>query len=139
MSRRSRLLFLFLVVVQVAHSVEEYSTRLFEVFAPARVLSGFVNSDLAVGFVTINAIIVAIGICCYVGPVRSGREAARPIAWLWVGIELVNGIAHIILAVLAGGYFSGALTAVLLVATSVYLAFSLRADRDRGALVTAPP
>jgi hypothetical protein len=132
------MLFLFLVVVRVAHSVEEYSTRLFEVFAPARILSGLVNSDLAVGFVTINAIIVGIGIWCYLGPVRHGREAARPVAWLWAVIELVNGVAHIALAVLASGYFSGAITAVGLVGTSACLAFSLKADGNRDAPIAAP-
>jgi hypothetical protein len=132
-SRRSRLLFLLLVAAQLAHSVEEYLTRLFEVFAPARFVSGLVHSDLAVGFVTINAIVVGIGIASYVGPVRSGREAARLVAWLWVVIELVNGVAHIALAALARGYFSGAITAVVLVGTSACLAFSLRADGNRGA------
>jgi hypothetical protein len=133
MSRRSRMLFLFLVVAQLAHSVEEYLTRLFEVFAPARVVSALVHSDLAVGFVTINAVVVGVGIGCYAGPVRSGHEAGRLVAWLWVVIELVNGVAHIALAALARGYFSGAITAVVLVGTSACLAFSLRADSNRGA------
>jgi hypothetical protein len=47
MSSRSKLLFVFLVIAQAAHSVEEYVTRLFEVFTPARFVSGLVSDDLA--------------------------------------------------------------------------------------------
>lgn len=130
-SHRSRLFFLLLVVAQVAHSVEEYATRLYEVFAPARLVSELFSDDVAVGFVIANAIIITVGIWCYVGPVRSGRGAARLVAWLWTVIELANGIGHIILAVLARGYFPGAMTAVVLVYAAASLASSLRADWHR--------
>jgi hypothetical protein len=132
LSRRSRILFLLLVITQVAHSVEEYVTRLYQIFAPARFVSGLVSDDLAVGFVIVNAIIIMAGIWCYLGPVRSGRDAAWPVAWLWTVIELANGIGHIVFAVLAGGYFSGALTAVVLVCTATCLGISLRMDRYVG-------
>jgi hypothetical protein len=82
-SRRSRPLFLFLVIAQMAHSVEEYATRLYEVFAPARLVSGLASDDLATG---------------------------------------------LFLAVIAKGYFSGAMTAVVLVCVAAGLALSLRAD-----------
>jgi hypothetical protein len=132
LSRRSRILFLLLVITQVAHSVEEYVTRLYEVFAPARFVSGLVSDNLAVGFVIVNAIIIMAGIWCYLGPVRSGRDAAWPVAWLWTVIEVANGIAHIVFAVVAGGYFSGAATAVVLVCSATYLGISLRIDRYLG-------
>jgi hypothetical protein len=133
MSRRSRRLFLLLVITQVAHSVEEYVTRLYEVFAPARLVSGLVSDDAAVGFIIINAIIIVAGFWCYLGPVRSGRGVAWQIAWLWSVIELANGIGHIVFAVLAAGYFSGALTAVFLVCTATCLAISLRTDWKKAA------
>jgi hypothetical protein len=93
---------------------------------------------VAVGFVIINAIVITVGIWCYVGPVRSGRGAAWLVAWLWTVIELANGIGHITFAVLAEGYFSGALTAVVLVCTAACLGFSLRTDWNRSARL-APP
>jgi Protein of unknown function with HXXEE motif len=130
-SHRSRLFFLILVVAQVTHSFEEYATRLYEVFAPARFVSGLFSDDVAVGFVIANAIIITVGIWCYVGPVRSGRGAARPVAWVWAVIELANGTGHIILAVLARGYFPGAMTAVVLAFAAASLALSLRADSNR--------
>ena len=102
------------MVAQVAHSFEEYATRLYEVL-PARFVSGLFSDDVAVGFVIANAIIITVGMGCYVGPVRSGRGAARLVAWVWAVMGLANGIGHIILAVLARGYFPGAMTAVALV------------------------
>ena len=132
MSPRSKMLFLLLVIAQVAHSVEEYVTRLFEVFAPARFVSGLVSEDLALGFVVINAAFIGIGAWCYVGPVRAGGAAGRIAAAVWVAIELANSLGHVTIAVLSGAYFSGLLTAVLLMVTAVCLAFSLLADRRRG-------
>ena len=46
---RSRLIFLGLVVVQVAHSIEEYLTHLYEVFGPARVIIGGEGWTFSVG------------------------------------------------------------------------------------------
>jgi len=132
MSPRSKLLFLLLVIVQAAHSVEEYVTRLFETFAPARLVAGLVSHDLALGFVVINAAFLAIGAWCYVGPVRAGGLAGRVAAVVWVAIELANSLGHITIAALSGAYFSGLLTAVLLLGTAVCLAISLLADRTRG-------
>jgi hypothetical protein len=103
-------------------------TRLYEIFAPARLVSGLVSDDLATGFVIINAVIIMAGIWCYLGPVRSGRDAASPVASLWTVIELANGIGHIVFAAVAGGYFSGALTAVVLVCIATGLGISLRMD-----------
>lgn len=129
MSERSKRLFLLLVAVQAAHSVEEYLTRLYEVFAPARFLSALISDDLAIGFVIINAAVIALGAWCYVGPVRSGLGAGTLLAWLWLVVESANGTGHILIAASTGSYFSGALTGVGLVATAACLAISLRIDK----------
>ena len=76
MSHRSRLFFLLLVVAQVAHSFEGYATRLYEVFAAARFVSGLFSDDVAVGFVIANAIIITVGMG--VTLVRFAPDAARP-------------------------------------------------------------
>jgi hypothetical protein len=131
MSRLSKLLFLVLLIAQAAHSIEEYMTRLFEVFAPARFISGLVSEDLAVGFAIVNTVFIVIGAWCYVGPVRAGGGAGWFVAAVWVAIELANGIAHLAIAALSGGYFSGAFTAVVLVGTAASLALSLVTDRRR--------
>jgi hypothetical protein len=90
-----------------------------------------VSDDLAVGFVTINVVFNLIGAWCYFGPVRAGRAAGRLTAVVWIGIELANSIGHLTIAAMSRAYFSGSLTAVLLLLTAALLAFSLLADRRR--------
>jgi uncharacterized protein with HXXEE motif len=131
MNPRSRSVFLALILAQAAHSVEEYVFRLYDVFAPARFISSLFSDDLATGFAIFNAGLVLFGLLCYVAWVRPGRPAARALAWLWIVIELVNGIGHPAIALAQGAYFPGVLTAPVLLALSIYLA--LRMTRDLAA------
>jgi deazaflavin-dependent oxidoreductase (nitroreductase family) len=122
LSRRAQLVFLLLVVVQAAHSLEEYAAGLYQVFAPARWISGLVSTDLAVGFAWLNGAIVLFGLGCYWGPIRGGGSLARPIAWGWVAVEAVNGVLHPSIALATGAYFPGALTAPFLFVGALWLA-----------------
>ena len=122
MARGTQRVFLLLIVIQAGHSVEEYVTGLYEVFAPARFVSGLISDDLSVGFAVINAALVAVGFWCYVWPVRSGGPHPRAWAWCWVTLELGNGLTHVVLALSARAYFPGALTPPLLVGTAAWLA-----------------
>jgi hypothetical protein len=47
---RPRTLFLALTLAQAAHSVEEYEFRLYDVWPPARAISGLISDDREVGF-----------------------------------------------------------------------------------------
>ncbi len=125
MDPRSVNTFLALVLVQVAHSVEEYATGLYEVFAPARLASGLVSDDLATGFLVLNAVLVCFGLWCWAGPVRSGWASARLWMWLWIAIEIGNGITHPGIAAIRGGYFPGVITAPVLLVLALRLAFLL--------------
>lgn len=98
MDPRARRAFLLLVVVQACHSVEEYAFHLYDVFPIARFASGVVSSDRAVGFAVLNTALVAFGLWCAFVPIRSGWALARGLAWLWIGIELANGVIHMPLA-----------------------------------------
>ena len=135
MSRHSRWAFLALIVVQAAHSIEEFIFRLFDVFAPARFVSGLVSSNLAVGFAVANAILVLFGLWCYFARVRTGHPSGPAFAWLWTVLEVANGIGHGVLAFSRGGYFPGVATAPVLLGASAYLAFRLsipsRSDSSR--------
>lgn len=122
MQRPARLEFLLLVLAQAAHSVEEYVARLYDVFAPARLVSGLISDNLPLGFIVVNASVVAFGLWCWAIPVRRGWPAARGVAWFWVLLELGNGIGHSILALSRGGYFPGAITAPLLLILAAWLA-----------------
>jgi Protein of unknown function with HXXEE motif len=119
---RGQLVFLFLILSQGAHSIEEYVTRLYEVFAPARFVSSLVSHDLAVGFLVVNAALVTFGLWCWAVPVRSGWHAAPGFVWFWTILELGNGIGHSALALSRGGYFPGVVTAPLLLLFSGWLA-----------------
>ena len=83
MERRCQLAFLFLLLAQAAHSIEEYATRLYEVFAPTRFFSSIVSNDLSLGFLVVNTALVAFGLWCWAVPVCSGWRAARGVAVFW--------------------------------------------------------
>lgn len=128
-ANRSRLTFLALVLAQAAHSIEEYTLRLYDVFPPARFASGLVSDDRATGFVILNTALVSFGLWCYGARVRPGHPSARAWAWLWVLIELGNGIGHPAFALARGGYFPGAATAPVLLTLALYLAVELIRSR----------
>jgi hypothetical protein len=131
MEPRTRNAFLALIVVQAAHSIEEYVFELYEVFAPARFASGLVSSNLAIGFAVLNLAIVALGAWCYLARVRPDRASAPNWIWPWIFVELGNGVVHTTMAIVRWGYFPGAATAPLLFGLAVYLAMQLlRARRS---------
>ncbi|MGA7411359.1 MAG: hypothetical protein WBW33_12800 [Bryobacteraceae bacterium] len=82
MDRRSQFTFLFLILAQGAHSIEEYATRLYEVFEPAHFASSLISNDLAVGFLVINAFLVMFGLWCWAVPVRRLARSS------WVNLVL---------------------------------------------------
>jgi hypothetical protein len=121
--------FLALVGTQAAHSVEEYIGRLYDVFPPARFVSGLISENLERGFVIFNVGLVAFGIWCFLWPVRKHWLAAVPVAWLWVGIELVNGVGHPLWSLRELRYTPGVATAPVLLLLALYVARQLRAGR----------
>src|SRR5262245_43341415 len=128
MSRSSRIAFLALVLAQAAHSIEEYRTRLYDVFPPARFVSGLVSADRRIGFVIFNATLVAFGLWCFFVPVRRAWPSARAFAWFWAALETLNGLGHIAWALAARSYRPGLATAPFLVAIALTLATLLRRD-----------
>lgn len=122
MDNRTQLTFLALIVVQAFHSVEEYVFRLYDVFPPARLLSGLISKDLHAGFIVINVTLVTSGVWCWLIPIRHNHSTARGLAWFWVLLELINGIGHPAWAMTERAYVPGAATAPLLFILALYLA-----------------
>lgn len=118
--------FAALVLAQAAHSVEEYLGRLWESFPPARFLTGLISQDHELGFVVINVALVAFGLWCLVWPVRRGWPSAAPLAWVWVVVELINGVGHPLWTLRQGGYTPGVATAPVLLVLALYLWRQLR-------------
>ena len=125
MEPRARRTFALLIATQAAHSIEEYVFRLFDVLAPARWVSGLFAINPALGFAVANTLLVLFGIWCYVARIRPSHPSAAGFAWFWACLEFGNGVTHLILASLEGGYFPGAATAPLLIAVSTYLGATL--------------
>lgn len=122
--------FLFLVCSQTLHSLEEYRFSLWDVWPPARLVSMLFSDDLAVGFAVANATIVAFGWWSYLFPVRRSASYARGLMWVWIAIELGNGVGHGLLAINAQGYFPGVATAPLLIAAAWFTAAQLVRGRS---------
>jgi hypothetical protein len=112
---------LLLILAQAAHSIEEYVTKLYEVFAPARFVASLVSNDLALGFLVANVVLVTFGLFCWAVPVRLGWRAARGLIWFWSILELVNGVTHSALALWRWGYFPGVATAPLLLLFAAWM------------------
>jgi hypothetical protein len=133
---RFQLSFLALVATQAAHSVEEYVGRLYEVFPPARAVSGLISQDPERGFIIANAALITFGLWCFIWPVRRQWPLAIPLAWFWVVIELINGVGHPLWTFAQQKYTPGVATAPLLLCLALYLARQLL---HAGAAVTSSP
>jgi hypothetical protein len=127
MSRVS-MVFGTLIVTQAAHAVEEYLGRLWESFPPARLVGSAISENPEIGFLIANLMLLGFGLWCWLGPIRRGRPSARPLAWTWVALEVVNGIGHPAWALRQGRYTPGLATAPALLMVAIYLAVQLRRD-----------
>lgn len=121
MNNRIKTTFLILVLVQGLHSIEEYIGRLWEVFPPAAFLSSLVSTNPETGFLMINIGLFLFGLFCWIFPVRRNYLPARGLIWLWIIIEMINGIGHPLWAVYAGRYVPGLATAPILLLCTLYL------------------
>jgi hypothetical protein len=115
-----------LVLVQVAHSTEEYIGRLWESFPPARFLTGLISSDRELGFKVINSALVAFGLWCLMAPVRKEWPSATGFIWFWIVLKIINGFGHLGWTLRQGGYTPGVLTAPILLVVALYLVIQLR-------------
>ena len=115
-----------LVLTQAAHSVEEYVGRLWETFPPAWFVTRLVSHDQERAFLWLNVALVAFGLWCFAWPLRRDWPSAAALAWLWVTIEVINGIGHPLWSLRMGGYTPGVATAPVLLVIALYLGRQLR-------------
>ena len=112
--------FFLLVIFQGLHSIEEYFGKLWDVFPPARFLTSLISNNLEIGFLIINIAFFIFGIWCWLFPLRKGYASAAGFIWLWVIIEMINGIGHPLWALFEGRYEPGVITALPLLVLSIY-------------------
>jgi hypothetical protein len=122
MYRRIRIVFLLLILFQGLHSIEEYYGRLWDVLTPARIVSGAVSSNPGTGFIIINSSLLIFGVLCWLISTRQKRISNQGIIWIWIIIEIFNGIGHPLLTLRQNGYFPGLYTAPVLLVLAFYLA-----------------
>ncbi len=117
------------MVVQAAHSIEEYVGRLWLSFPPAYFLTGLVSQDRELGFIIINLSLAAFGAWCFLWPVRRAWPSAPVFMWVWVVTQLVNGLGHPVWTLRQAEYTPGVATAPVLLALALFLAWQLRSQR----------
>jgi hypothetical protein len=124
--------FLGLIATQAAHSIEEYFGRLYEVFPPARFVSGLISQDLQLGFIFFNVALVAFGVWCWLWPVRRRSPLLVMVTWFWIVLEVFNGVGHLLWSIREMRYMPGSATAPVLLVLAIALA--RQAGRERVAV-----
>lgn len=121
MSRRTKVLFLILVLVQGLHSVEEFIGKLWESFPPAAFLCSLVSENLSIGYLIINIGLFVFGILCWIFQVRKDYSYSNILIWFWIVLELINGIGHPTWTIVQMEYSPGIITAPILLLIAIDL------------------
>ena len=125
MYRQIKILFLLLVLVQGLHSIEEYYGKLWEVFIPAKYLTSLVSNNHEIGFLVINVGLFIFGLICWFFIIHNKYLHIRIFIWLWIVIEIINGIGHPLWALIENSYEPGVITAPFLLIITIYLTILL--------------
>jgi len=123
MNNNIRAMFLLLIILQAIHSAEEFIFRLYERFPPMRFLYQNAPYLAKPAFAVSNASLVLIGLICFFYWVQAARKGARAVVWVWIVIESLNVVAHIVWAILISGYDPGLVTGGLFVPVLIYLCY----------------
>ena len=130
MDHKTTTIFLILVLLQAAHSVEEYVGRLWEVFAPARYLTGLISNNHDFAFLILNIGFIVFGIFCWLFIISTKSEISTIILWFWIIIELINGLGHTIYAIFQKEYVPGLITAPLIFITALFLVKQMKKNQE---------
>ena len=126
MNNRVKTAFLGMVLLQAVHSVEEYAFKLYEVFPPMQFIYRNAPELAQPAFVAFNLLLFLFGMICFFYWVQPARKGAKIIVWIWIAIQLTTFAAHLVWAILIGGYHPGLGTAPLFVPVVIYLIYWLR-------------
>jgi len=132
MNGKIRLAFLSLIILQAIHSAEEFIFRFYEQFPPMRLLYQDAPHLAKLAFAISNALLFCAGMICLYYWVQPARKGARTIIWVWIIIESINVIAHLVWAVLIWGYNPGLATVILFVPVLIYLSHCMWRVSPRG-------
>ena len=130
MDKKLSAAFLLLVIFQGLHSVEEYIGKLWDIFPPAKFLTRLISNNHESGFLIINIGLFFFGLWCWLFPVRKNYASVAGFIWLWIIIEMINGIGHPLWALAQMRYEPGLVTAPFLLILSILLMRKLIANRS---------
>ena len=133
MNSRVPIVFLSLIILQAIHSVEEFIFGFYEQFPPMRLIYQDAPQLAKPAFAISNALLFLAGLTCFYYWVRPARKGARALVWVWIVLESINVIAHLVWAVLIRGYNPGLVTVILFVPMLTYLSHLMRLVSRRGA------
>lgn len=122
--------FLLIVIFQALHSTEEYLGALWESFPPAAYLCGLISSNLETGFLVINIGLFVVGILVWFFVVKAKKTYAWTLIWIWIVIEIVNGIGHPAWSVIQQRYTPGVITAPFLLLIAILLIWTYRLSEE---------
>jgi hypothetical protein len=125
MLNRIKTTFLLLVLTQALHSIEEWIGRLWDVYPPAKFISGLISKEPRTGFLVLNVALFVFGLCSWHFSVRRNQLVTQGIFWFLIVMEIINGIGHTIWAVTELNYVPGVATAPVLFILAVSLAGQL--------------
>lgn len=132
MNKRIRIAFLFLIIGQGVHSVEEYYTGLWSVFAPARTASNLFSANTAKGFIIINTGLFVAGILCWILISSKNGYKFQPFIWVFIIIEFINGIGHPIWGIYDWHYVPGLISSLIILPINIYLTIQVIKFRISG-------
>lgn len=118
------------VGAHVAHFIEEYRAGFYDAFPPVVGAAPWSRES----FLLFNLLWLLVFGMAAMGLLRDWQPAIVIALFLAIGGGLLNGVAHIVLAAAARGYFPGLYTAPLVLGAGSYLAYRLL----RPARVTVP-
>jgi len=113
--------YLFAVGAQVAHLIEEYRAGFYREFPPVFGAAPWSGE----AFLTFNLLWLLVFGLAAIGLTRGWRPAFAIALFLAFGGGVMNGLAHVAFAAMAGGYFPGIYTAPLVLCAGSYLAYRL--------------
>ena len=122
MNNNTKTTFLILILLQGLHSIEEYIGKLWDVFPPAKYLTSLFSENHRTGFLIANIGILIIGIICWILLYSKIELFITKLLWVFIVIEIINGIGHPVWSLYQNDYTPGIITAPLLFITSLYLA-----------------
>ena len=109
------------VGAQVAHFIEEYRTGFYKAFPPIVGAAPWSRES----FLLFNLLWLLVFGVAAVGLLRGWHPVIVIALFLAIGGGVLNGVAHIVLAAAARGYFPGLFTAPLVLGAGSYLAYRL--------------